>query len=175
MTREEFDSKQWRKGMRCFIEVETGDKKKKSYGTIMKVLFGAQAVGIKFDGKDYVERIGCERVTLQDDRQQLEQKALGENAKAITDQMLVCIGNIERLIKLQRCGIVRSVTFKNSEATVDIDGCITVDNRQWLVRLKGGEVCRCNAMYHKRMEREGLISDDDFGFTEAPAGGNQHR
>lgn len=177
MTREEFDSKQWRKGMRCFIEVEIGDKKKKSYGTIMKVLFGAQAVGIKFDGKDYVERIGCERVTLQEDydRQQLEQKTLSEKAKSITDQMLVCHGNIERLIKLHRCGIVRSVTSDSYEVTVDIDGRITVNHLQWLIRLKDGKVCRCHATYHERMECEGLISGDDFGFTEAPAGGNGSR
>ncbi len=148
MTREEFDKKQWHKDMRCFIETEVNGKTKKSYGTIVKVHFGAQFVGVRFDGKDYVERIGCERITLQEDyeRHLREQHALAANAQAITDQ----------------------ITIEHGAVYVDIEQYLTVENGDWLVRLKGGIMSRCLKIYHKKMERAGLISGGCFGFKDIP-------
>lgn len=167
MTREEFDKKQWHKDMRCFIEIEVAGKLKKSYGTIIKVHFGGQFVGVKFDGKDYVERVSCERITLQEDyeRRQREQHALSENAKAITDQIVVEFANYGKLFEILNLGLVIAVTNDHGEMSVDIDPFLTANDGDWLVRLKDGTMSVCRKMYHKKMEEEGLISSDGFGFN----------
>ena len=172
MTREEFDKKLWHKDMRCFIEIEVNGKTKKSYGTIVKVHFGGQFVGVRFDGKDYVERIGCERITLQEDyeRHLREQHALAANAQAITDQITVEMVNYDRLMAIFEAGLVQAVRVRggNGEVCVDIDQYLTVENGQWLVRLKDGIMSRCPISYHKKMEQAGLISGGCFGFKDIP-------
>lgn len=168
MTREEFDRKQWHKDMRCFIEIEVAGKTKKSYGTIIKVHFGGQFVGVKFDGKDFVERVNCERITLQEDyeRQQREQQALCTNAQTITDQIVVEPVNYDRLLKILERGLVQAVRMEHGEMFVDIDQYFTVNNGDWLVRLKDGTMSCCMKTYHKKMEEAGLISGGGFGFTD---------
>ncbi len=170
MTREEFDKKQWHKDMRCFIETEVNGKTKKSYGTIVKVHFGGQFVGVRFDGKDYVERIGCERITLQEDyeRQQREQQTLVTNAQAITDQITVEMVNYDRLRAILKAGLVQAVRIVHCVVYVDIDQYLTAENGDWLVRLKDGTMSRCRKNYHKKMEQAGLISGGCFGFKDIP-------
>lgn len=64
MTREQFNSQMWRNGMRCFIEIRIQDETKRHYGTIRSVMFNSSKLGILLDGKDVIEKIPCERVTL---------------------------------------------------------------------------------------------------------------
>lgn len=170
MTREEFDKKQWHKDMRCFIETDVNGKTKKSYGTIVKVHFGGQFVGVRFDGKDYVERIGCERITLQEDyeRHLREQHALAANAQAITDQITVEMVNYDRLMAILEAGLVQAVRIDHGAVYVDIEQYLTVENGDWLVRLKDGIMSRCLKTYHKKMEQAGLISGGCFGFKDIP-------
>lgn len=171
MTREEFDKKQRHKDMRCIIETEVNGKTKKSYGTIVKVHFGGQFVGVMLDGKDYVmECIGCECITLQEDyeRQQREQQTLVTNAQAITDQITVEMVNHDRLRAILKAGLVQAVRIEHGAVYVDIDQYFTVENGDWLVRLKDGTVSRCPRTYHKKMEQAGLISGECFGFKDIP-------
>ena len=111
-----------------------------------------------------------ERIALQEDNelQQREQHALVANAQAITDQITVEMVNYDRLMAILEAGLVQAVRIENGAVYVDIDQYLTVENGDWLVRLKDGIMSRCLKTYHKKMEQAGLISGGCFGFKDIP-------